>query len=40
MVPVRDKKSQEEIAATVVKEFNWGFGPSEGNIAVMMQELC
>jgi cyclase len=36
---VRDKKSQEEIAATVVKEFNWGFGPSAGNIAGMMQEL-
>jgi cyclase len=36
---VRDKKTQEEIAATVVKEFNWGFGPSAGNIAGMMQEL-
>jgi glyoxylase-like metal-dependent hydrolase (beta-lactamase superfamily II) len=36
---VRDKKSQEEIAAAVVKEFNWGFGPSAGNIAGMMQEL-
>jgi cyclase len=35
----REKKSQEEIAATVVKEFNWGFGPSAGNIAGMMQEL-
>jgi hypothetical protein len=39
MVPVSDKKSEEEIAATVVKEFNSGFGPSEGNIAGMMQEL-
>jgi len=36
---VRDKKSQQEIADTVVKEFNWGFGPSAGNIAGMMQEL-
>jgi cyclase len=36
---VREKKTQEEIAATVVKEFNWGFGPSAGNIAGMMQEL-
>jgi len=35
----RDKKSQEEIVAAVVKEFNWGFGPSAGNIAGMMQEL-
>ena len=35
----REKKSQEEIAAAVVKEFNWGFGPSAGNIAGMMQEL-
>ena len=36
---VRDKKSQEEITAAIVKEFNWGFGPSAGNIAGMMQEL-
>ena len=35
----REKKSQQEIADTVVKEFNWGFGPSAGNIAGMMQEL-
>ena len=36
---VRDKKSQEEIVATVIKEFNWGSGPSAGNIAGLMQEL-
>lgn len=35
----REKKSQEEITETVVKEFNWGFGGSAGNIAGMMQEL-
>jgi hypothetical protein len=36
---VRDKKPQEEITTAVIKEFNWGFGPSAGNIAGMMQEL-
>jgi glyoxylase-like metal-dependent hydrolase (beta-lactamase superfamily II) len=35
----REHKSQEEIAQTLVKEFNWGAGPSAGNIAGMMQEL-
>lgn len=35
----REKKSQQEITDAVVKEFNWGFGPSAGNIAGMMQEL-
>lgn len=35
----REKKSQEEITETVVKEFNWGFGGSAGNIPGMMQEL-
>jgi glyoxylase-like metal-dependent hydrolase (beta-lactamase superfamily II) len=35
----RDKKTQQEITETVVKEFNWGMGPSAGNIPGMMQEL-
>jgi glyoxylase-like metal-dependent hydrolase (beta-lactamase superfamily II) len=35
----REKKSLEEITQTVVKEFNWGFGPSAGNIPGMLQEL-
>ena len=35
----RERKSQEEIAQTVLKEFNWGTGPAAGNIAGMMQEL-
>jgi len=35
----RDKKSQQEISETLVKEFNWGMGPSAGNIPGMMQEL-
>jgi len=35
----REKKTQEEITETVVKEFNWGFGGSAGNIPGMMQEL-
>lgn len=35
----RDHKSQEEITQTLVKEFNWGAGPSAGNIPGMMQEL-
>jgi cyclase len=35
----RERKSAEEIAATVGKEFNWGTGPAAGNIAGMMQEL-
>jgi glyoxylase-like metal-dependent hydrolase (beta-lactamase superfamily II) len=35
----RDKKSQQEITDTLVKEFNWGMGPSAGNIPGMMQEL-
>jgi cyclase len=36
---VREKKTQEEITATLVKEFNWGTGPAAGNIPGMMQEL-
>ena len=35
----RDHKSQEEITQTLVKEFNWGSGPSAGNIPGMMQEF-
>jgi glyoxylase-like metal-dependent hydrolase (beta-lactamase superfamily II) len=35
----RERKSAEEIAATVGKEFNWGTGPAAGNIAGMMLEL-
>ena len=35
----REKKTQQEIADTVIKEFNWGAGPSAGNIPGMMQEL-
>jgi cyclase len=36
---VREKKSQEEIAQTLTKEFNWGTGPAAGNIPGMMVEL-
>lgn len=35
----RERKTQEEITATLLKEFNWGTGPAAGNIAGMMQEL-
>jgi glyoxylase-like metal-dependent hydrolase (beta-lactamase superfamily II) len=35
----RNHQSQEEITQTLVKEFNWGAGPSAGNIVGMMQEL-
>ena len=35
----RDKKSQDEIAQALIKEFNWGSGPAAGNLAGMMQEL-
>ena len=35
----RERKSQDEITQTVLKEFNWGSGPAAGNIAGMMQEL-
>ena len=36
---VREKKTQDEIAQTLIKEFNWGSGPAAGNLAGMMQEL-
>jgi glyoxylase-like metal-dependent hydrolase (beta-lactamase superfamily II) len=35
----REKKTQEEIGQTLMKEFNWGTGPAAGNLAGMMQEL-
>jgi glyoxylase-like metal-dependent hydrolase (beta-lactamase superfamily II) len=35
----REKKTQDEIAQVLVKEFNWGTGPAAGNLAGMMQEL-
>jgi cyclase len=35
----RERKTQEEIAGALVKEFNWGTGPAAGNITGMMQEL-
>lgn len=35
----RERKTQEEIAQTLVQEFNWGTGPAAGNLAGMMQEL-
>jgi cyclase len=35
----RERKTQEEISQTLIKEFNWGAGPSAGNISGMMQEL-
>lgn len=36
---VLEKKSQDEITAALIKEFNWGTGPAAGNIPGMMQEL-
>lgn len=35
----RERKTQDEIAQTLIKEFNWGTGPAAGNLAGMMQEL-
>lgn len=35
----RARKSQDEIAQALLKEFNWGTGPAAGNLAGMMQEL-
>jgi glyoxylase-like metal-dependent hydrolase (beta-lactamase superfamily II) len=35
----RERKTAEEIAQTLVKEFNWGTGPAAGNILGMLQEL-
>jgi cyclase len=36
---LREKKTQDEIAQTLNKEFNWGSGPAAGNLAGMLQEL-
>ena len=35
----RDRKTQQEITETLIKEFNWGSGPAAGNIPAMIQEL-
>jgi cyclase len=35
----REKKTQEEIVQTLMKEFGWGKEPAPGNIPGMMQEL-
>jgi hypothetical protein len=35
----RERKTQDEIAQTLIREFNWGGGPAAGNLAGMMQEL-
>ena len=35
----RDRKTQDEITQTLLREFNWGTGPAAGNIAGMLQEL-
>lgn len=36
---VRQKKTEKEIQEALIQEFNWGAGPSAGNIAGMMIEL-
>ena len=36
---IRQKKTEKEIQEALTQEFNWGFGPSAGNIAGMMLEL-
>jgi len=35
----REKKTQDEIAQTLVKEFNWGSGPAAGVLPGMIAEL-
>jgi cyclase len=35
----RERKTQEEITQTLIKEFNWGAGPSAGQIPGMIIEL-
>ncbi|HEV2200167.1 MAG TPA: MBL fold metallo-hydrolase [Bryobacteraceae bacterium] len=35
----REKKTEQEMQQALIKEFNWGAGPSAGNIAGMMIEL-
>jgi cyclase len=36
---IRQKKTEKEIQEALMQEFNWGFGPSAGNLAGMMLEL-
>jgi cyclase len=35
----RERKTQDEITQTLLREFHWGTGPAAGNVAGMMQEL-
>jgi glyoxylase-like metal-dependent hydrolase (beta-lactamase superfamily II) len=35
----RERKTQDEITQTLLKEFDWGTGPAAGNIVGMLQEL-
>jgi hypothetical protein len=35
----RERKTQDEITQTLIKEFNWGSGPSAGQIPGMIIEL-
>lgn len=35
----RDRKTQDDITQTLLREFNWGAGPAAGNIVGMLQEL-
>ncbi len=35
----RERKTQDDITQTLLKEFNWGSGPAAGNIPGMLQEL-
>ena len=35
----RERKTQDEITQTLIKEFNWGSGPAAANIPGMLQEL-
>jgi len=36
---IRQRKTEKEIQEALIQEFNWGAGPSAGNIAGMMLEL-
>ncbi len=36
---VHERKTQDEIQQAMIKEFNWGAGPSAGNLAGLMIEL-
>jgi hypothetical protein len=35
----REGKTQDEVTAALMKEFNYGTGPAAGQIGPMMQEL-